>query len=462
MSIPTAKLLSKDKRVSGAELAPLTEEWVGAVTTALDPREIQVRAQNNQLMFWIDRNALIEATLRDPESWRSLIPQHATAETGSRKVLIEFSSPNIAKPFHAGHLRSTIIGGFLSRLYSAHGHSVHRVNYLGDWGKQFGLLGVGYQRFGDRDALAADPIRHLFEVYVATNAEVENDRTLDDKARQFFAALEAGSQEETALWQQFRSLSVDSYQNTYARLGIEFDEVAGESMYSRGASAAVDDISGEQWVETEENNALVADLTAQGLGKVLLRKADGATLYITRDIAAARDRYNRHSFDEMLYIAGSPQTLHFRQLFELMRLSGFDWGAACRHVSFGSVQGMSTRRGNVVLLQDILDDARDRMASIAQANPAKLHSDIDIVSTAEAVGLAAVVVQDLKSRRVKNYTFDWERILKPEGDTGPFLMYTHARLCSIARTSGIGVDRMCDLTLLTEPEALGLVDAISR
>jgi arginyl-tRNA synthetase len=465
LSVSTSKLGAAAGAAGGGGGLPLTEftdNLTSAVGAALDPAEIRVSARNNQLMFDVEPRALVEATLRDPDAWRRQIAVHGQGKAGHRTALIEFSSPNIAKPFHAGHLRSTVIGGYLARLYAAHGHTVHTVNYLGDWGKQFGLLGVGFKRYGDRDALAADPIRHLFDVYVATNQAAEDDPSLDADARRFFAALEAGAETETALWQHFRDLSVASYETTYARLGVYFDEVAGESMYSTAAADIVTTMEVEGRVEEEANGALLADLAAHGLGKVMLRKADGTTLYISRDMAAATDRHTRIGFDEMLYVAGAPQTLHFKQLFEMLRMNGHDWSSTCHHVPFGAIRGMSTRKGTVVFLQDILDEARDRMATIIRANPAKLGGTDDIDTVAEAIGLAAVVVQDLKARRIKDYTFDWNRILKVEGDTGPFLMYTHARLCSIERVSMVMVDPRCDLTHLVEPEAIALVEIISR
>eukprot|EP00038_Savillea_parva_P019788 m.28866 g.28866 ORF g.28866 m.28866 type:complete len:581 (+) comp4553_c0_seq1:493-2235(+) len=444
-------------------LPSLTTEWAADVRSGLDPDEIQVSCRNNQIMFDVNPTALAKATLVERDTWRRAIATNGVTAAGkAKRVVVEFSSPNIAKPFHAGHLRSTIIGGYLSRLYEAHGHTVHRINYLGDWGKQFGLLGVGFQRFGDRNALAADPIRHLFDVYVATNAAADNDGSIHDEARRFFANLEAGTPTETALWQQFRDLSVESYTTTYARLGVHFDEVAGESWYSAGAQEAVRDLTALGATEHETNSALLADLTASGLGKVLLQKADGSTVYITRDIAAAVDRYNRIAFDEMLYVAGKPQELHFKQLFALLAQLAYRWCDMCQHVAVGEVRGMSTRKGTVVFLQDILDQAQSKMAWKLKQRPVKTDDVADEHETAEAVGLACVVVQDLKSRRIKGYDFNWDAILNEEGDTGAFLMYTHARLCGIARISGVKAHLLCNVTLLGEPEAQRLIDTISR
>jgi len=324
-------------------------------------------------------------------------------------------------------------------------------------------LGAGFKRFGSNEALASgDAIRHLFKVYVEANA-ASFDPAFDAEARKTTELLEAGDEETIALWQKFRSLSAASYDKVYARLGIEFDVLYSESMYAKKAHEVAAALRKHGALTTESNGAEIVDFTAKKMGHAVIVKEDGGSVYLTRDIAAAADRKQTLDFDRMLYVAGATQDLHFKQLFHLLDDTlGYEWASSCSHVNFGNVQGMSTRQGSVVFLEDILDEARERMLEIIVRDPEK-HARLDNPErTAEAVGLSAVVVQDLKTKRVKGYKFDWNRILKAEGDTGPFLQYTHARLFSISKLGGVAIDVNCSLDGLTEPVARDLVDLLSR
>eukprot|EP00053_Salpingoeca_punica_P006299 m.59991 g.59991 ORF g.59991 m.59991 type:complete len:472 (-) comp13628_c0_seq1:357-1772(-) len=369
------------------------------------------------------------------------------------KVVVEYSSPNIAKPFHAGHLRSTIIGAFIARLHKKLGFDVTQINYLGDWGKQFGLVGLGFGRFGSRETLARDPIRHLFDVYVRTNKEMEKDPKVDADARAYFQRLEAGEPAEMALWQEFRALSVRKYHEIYARLHIEFDEYASESHCAASASAWVKPLFEKGLLKKEANGAY--SLATTDLPSTVVQKSDGTTVYLLRDFAELLRRKEKYAFKRMIYVAGAPQDLHFQQLFWLLRAAGVE--ANLTHVNFGSVKGFSTRRGNVVFLEDILDEAKTRMRAIIEQSPEKAANIPDLDAAAEALGLAAVVIQDLKAKRIRDYDFDWDRMLKSEGDTGPFLQYTHARLASIERKTAIQLDNYeVQADKLVEPEAAEL------
>eukprot|EP00048_Salpingoeca_helianthica_P012578 m.184636 g.184636 ORF g.184636 m.184636 type:complete len:562 (+) comp15392_c0_seq1:42-1727(+) len=391
---------------------------------------------------------------------------HGTDEHGvlekslsGQHVAIEFSSPNIAKPFHAGHLRSTIIGAYLSRLHAALGAKVTRINYVGDWGKQYGLLGVGFARHGSPAALHSHPIRHLYEVYVKINKEAESDPTCDAAAREYFTRLEQGGTEERRLWQQCRELSLAAFARSYERLGVTFDVVDAESLHAPAAPAVLAALAARGLVSQASNGAVVA---AAGGGTVVLAKGDGATTYIVRDIAAAIARHDRLRFDRMLYVAGAEQSLHFTQLFELLRAAGHEWAARCEHVGFGAVTGMSTRRGTAVFLDDILDEAAEQMAALMAATPERAQRISDAAGTAQALGLAAVVVQDHRARRTKDYGFEWARMVQARGDTGPMMQYTHARLASLLELTRPDLSIGVQPAVLCERQARVLAGTLSR
>ncbi|TGZ84166.1 arginyl-tRNA synthetase [Ascodesmis nigricans] len=411
-----------------------------------------------------------------------------------KRIIVEFSSPNIAKPFHAGHLRSTIIGGFLSNVHEACGWDVIRMNYLGDWGKQFGILGVGFKRFGSEQKLIDDPIHHLYEIYVQINkviteeAEIEkakaeaegkkfdkyNKQTYkgptDDEARAFFKKMEDGDQEALGLWKRFRDLSIDKYKTTYARLNIFYDVYSGESQVSTESLNKAAQMMKDKGISQEDEGAVIIDfakLGAKKLGKAVLQKKDGTSLYLTRDIGAAMERYEKYKFDKMIYVVASQQDLHLNQLFKILELLGLDWYKKCQHINFGMVQGMSTRKGTVVFLDDILAGARDSMHEIMKKNADKYGQVEDPDFVADTVGRTGVMIQDMAGKRINNYVFSWDRMLSFEGDTGPYLQYAHARLSSIGRKvreaypEGLDVTK-ADLTLLKEPHAVNLIRCLAQ
>ncbi|GCE98152.1 hypothetical protein ZYGM_002562 [Zygosaccharomyces mellis] len=392
----------------------------------------------------------------------------------NKKVLIEFSSPNIAKPFHAGHLRSTIIGGFLSNLYEKCGWEVIRMNYLGDWGKQFGILAVGYERYGDDKKLAEDPIDHLFQVYVRVNKDIEEEgdtlpesESTDGKSREYFKRMENGDQDAIKLWQKFRELSIEKYIGTYARLNIEYDVYSGESQVSKESMDRALKLYDEKGLVHIDRGAKLIDMTRfnKKLGKVIVQKSDGTTLYLTRDIGAAIDRYNKYHFDKMIYVIASQQDLHTAQFFELLKQMGFEWAHNLHHVNFGMVQGMSTRKGTVVFLNNILEETKDKMHEVMKKNQVKYAQVENPDEVADLVGISAVMIQDMQGKRINNYEFKWERMLSFEGDTGPYLQYAHSRLRSMQRNvPDITVTDMenADFKLLQEPAAIALVRLLSQ
>uniref|UniRef100_A0A674E6N7 Probable arginine--tRNA ligase, mitochondrial n=1 Tax=Salmo trutta TaxID=8032 RepID=A0A674E6N7_SALTR len=355
-------------------------------------------------------------------------------------TVVEFSSPNIAKKFHAGHLRSTIIGNFIANLKESLGNNVIRVNYLGDWGMQFGLLGAGFQLFGCQEKLKNNPLQHLFDVYVQVNKEAENNEVIGQAAREFFRQLEQQEHQAVLLWKQFREITVEEYQQVYKRLGVHFDIYSGESFHQQQAQEVVQQLQRQGLLKTTEKGTGVVDLSSAGdmSSYSTVLRSDGTSLYITRsvDLAAAIDRKERYNFDEMIYVTDKSQGIHFQQLFQILLAMGHSWAERCQHVPFGLVQGMKTRLGEVVFLEDVLDEARGRMLrNMSQSKTTK--EMVYPEDTAEKVGISALIVQDFKGPLGSDYKFDWDRILQAQGDTGVFLQYTHARLCRLRLFSGV-------------------------
>ncbi|KAF7730865.1 hypothetical protein EC973_001383 [Apophysomyces ossiformis] len=378
-----------------------------------------------------------------------------------KTVVVEFSSPNIAKPFHAGHLRSTIIGSFIRNVYDANGWTAVSMNYLGDWGKQYGLLAIGFAKHGSEELLKQDPIKHLYDVYVQINRDAEEDPSIHDDARAYFKKMEDGDEEALALWRRFRDLSIVKYQEVYGRLNIKFDIYSGESQVSEGMGRAMALLEKCNLL-TESDGAKVIELGKYKLGTTVVQKKDGTTLYLTRDLGAAMERYERFNFDKMVYVVASQQELHLKQLFKTLELMGFEWAKKLEHISFGMVQGMSTRKGTVVFLEDILDEAKEIMHDVMKKNEKKYAEIEEPEFVADTIGISGVKIQDNAARRIKNYEFDRNRMFSFEGDTGPYIQYAHARLCSIERKSGLKVNHNAKLELLTEQGAIEVVRTVAQ
>ncbi|KAI0908791.1 arginyl-tRNA synthetase [Ustulina deusta] len=412
---------------------------------------------------------------------------------GKKRMLVEFSSPNIAKPFHAGHLRSTIIGGFLSNLYTASGWDVVRINYLGDWGKQYGILAVGFERYGNEEALAQDPINHLFEIYVRVNKEIAEEKEeserlqkdgktteaqgiiengTDEQARRYFKLMVDGDEKALSLWKRFRELSINRYKETYNRLNIQFDEYSGESQVSEEAMDGAAKEMLKTGIAEESDGALIVDFSKHVPGKVgkalekpIIRRKDGTALYLTRDISELLNREEKYHFDQMIYVIASQQDLHVKQFFKIVELMGYkDIAAKVQHINFGLVLGMSTRKGTVKFLDDILRDVGDYMHDVMRKNQDKYQQVEDPHAVADILGISAVMCQDMAGKRINNYQFDMAVMTSFEGDTGPYLQYAHARLCSITRRANLSEEEIAsaDLSLLTEAHAINLVRVLSQ
>ncbi|NXB10714.1 SYRM protein, partial [Cnemophilus loriae] len=415
--------------------------------------------------FTINRELLAKTVLQ--QVWKDGSEYGVKSELFStvprQKAVIEFSSPNIAKKFHVGHLRSTIVGNFIANLKVALGHEVVRINYLGDWGMQFGLLGVGFQSFGNKEKLKSSPLQHLFEVYVQINKAAEDENT-KKLAKDFFRKLEEHDEQTLSIWKQFRDLSIEEYIRIYKRLGVHFDEYSGESFYQEKAQEVLKMLEDKGLLQKTMKGTGIVDLSEKKDLSTFstVMRSDGTSLYITRqvspsvDLAAAIDRMNKHSWDTMIYVTDKSQSNHFQHLFQILKLMGYDWAERCQHVSFGLVQGMKTRRGEVIFLEDVLNEVRSRM--LRNMTSTKTTKEIqDPVETAEKVGLAALIIQDFRGLLSSGYQFSWDRALQSRGDTGVFLQYTHARLHSLEQMHGNAELTDVNVACLQEPDAIAVL-----
>lgn len=385
-----------------------------------------------QFFFKVDKLAelLIPSVLKKKEVFGQnkllgLKDMHDPSK-GQKKMIVEFSSPNIAKPFHAGHLRSTIIGGFLSNLYEGAGWNVIRINYLGDWGKQYGLLALAFEKYGDEDALKADPINHLYEIYVKINKDLTaekdeikaleadgkdatalKDEGLDEQARQYFKKMTDNDEKAIAQWARFRELSIKRYKETYARLNIHFDEYSGESQVKQEGMDAAAKKMEEMGVSEESQGAVIVDFTKHVPGKAgkslerpVIKKKDGTALYLTRDITEMMQRDEKYNFDHMIYVVASAQDLHLKQLFKIIELMGYtELAKKVEHINFGLVLGMSTRKGTVKFLDDILRDVGEKMHEVMRTNEAKYEQVADPLAVSDILGISSVMVQDMGGKR---------------------------------------------------------------
>ena len=355
---------------------------------------------------------------------------------GGKTVIVEYSSPNIAKPFHIGHIRSTVIGNSIYKIYDALGYNVIRINHLGDYGTQFGKMICAYRHWGNKEDVINEPIKTLLGYYTKFHEEVEKHPELDDEAREIFTKLEHGEPEEVELWQWFRDESLKEFNRVYKMLGIEFDSYNGESFYSDKMPRFVKELE-EKGLLEESRGAHIVDLEKYGLGVALITKSDGSTLYITRDIAAAVYRKETYDFYKNIYVVASQQNLHFQQWIQILELMGYEWARDCVHVPFGLVSledgTMSTRHGRVVFLEDVLNRAVEQTKEIIREKG--VNTD-NIDETARQVGIGAVIFNELSYNRIKDYVFSWSKVLDFNGETGPYVQYTYARCASVLRNAG--------------------------
>ncbi|MFH7301511.1 arginine--tRNA ligase [Streptococcus agalactiae] len=392
----------------------------------------KVEAVGPYVNFFLDKAAISSQVLKQVLSDGSA---YATQNIGEgRNVAIDMSSPNIAKPFSIGHLRSTVIGDSLANIFDKIGYHPVKINHLGDWGKQFGMLIVAYKKWGNEEAVRAHPIDELLKLYVRINAEAETDPSVDEEAREWFRKLEANDPEATELWQWFRDESLLEFNRLYDKMNVTFDSYNGEAFYNDKMEEVLELLESKNLL-VESKGAQVVNLEKYGIEHpALIKKSDGATLYITRDLAAALYRKRTYDFAKSIYVVGNEQSAHFKQLKAVLKEMDYDWSDDMTHVPFGLVTKggakLSTRKGNVILLEPTVAEAINRAASQIEAKNPNL-ADKDKV--AQAVGVGAIKFYDLKTDRTNGYDFDLEAMVSFEGETGPYVQYAHARIQSILR-----------------------------
>ena len=425
LAFPTfslAKTMRKAPQIIASEL-------VGQINNSYFEK---VEAVGPYINFFLNKSEISAQVLKEVIKKREDYAQAAIGQ--GRNIVIDLSSPNIAKPFSIGHLRSTVIGDALSNIFQKLGYETVKINHLGDWGKQFGLLIVAYKKWGSEEAVRAHPIDELLKLYVRINAETKNHPELDEEAREWFRKLENNDEEALALWQWFRDESLMEFNRLYAELGIDFDSYNGEAFYNDKMEEVVQ-LLAEKGLLEESKGAQVVNLEKYGIEHpALIKKSDGATLYITRDLAAAIYRKRTYDFAKAIYVVGQEQTAHFKQLKAVLAEMGYAWSKDIQHVSFGLVtkngQKLSTRKGNVILLEPTIAEAVKRsLAQIDTKNPDLVNKE----AVAHAVGVGAIKFYDLKTDRTNGYDFDLEAMVFFEGETGPYVQYAHARIQSILR-----------------------------
>ncbi|TLQ03913.1 arginine--tRNA ligase [Pediococcus stilesii] len=394
----------------------------------------KVEAAGPYINFFLDKTAfgaeVLETILAQKENYGS------NDEGNNGNVPIDMSSPNIAKPISMGHLRSTVIGNSLALIMNKNGYNPIKINHLGDWGTQFGKLITAYKLWGSESEVKADPINKLLEYYVRFHKEDVEKPELDDIARDWFKKLEDGDEEATNLWKWFREESLKSFKQIYDKLGITFDSYKGEAFYNDKMDEIVQLLE-DKGLLKESQGAQVVDLEKYNLNPALIKKTDGATLYITRDLAAALYRYRTYNFVQSLYVVGAEQTNHFKQLKAVLKEMGFEWSDDIHHIQFGLItlngKKLSTRSGRVVLLDEVLNDAVDlAQKQINEKNPELEGAD----EVAKEVGVGAVIFHDLKNERTNSFDFNLEEVVRFEGETGPYVQYSRARAESILRKAG--------------------------
>ncbi|MGV3028011.1 arginine--tRNA ligase [Streptococcus hyovaginalis] len=431
-----AKVLRKAPNMIAAEVA----EQIDA--SAFE----KVQAVGPYINFFLDKSKISGQVLSDVIEHGS---HYADQNLGQgRNVAFDMSSPNIAKPFSIGHLRSTVIADSLANIVEKLGYKPVRINHLGDWGKQFGMLIVAYKKWGDQATVEANPIAELLKLYVRINAEAEDNPSLDEEAREWFRKLESGDEEAVSLWQWFRDESMVEFNRLYKELDVSFDSYNGEAFYNDKMDEIVD-LLAEKGLLQESRGAQVVNLEKYGIEHpALIKKSDGATLYITRDLAAALYRKRTYDFAKSIYVVGNEQSAHFKQLKAVLKEMGYDWSDDMEHVAFGLVtkngKKLSTRKGNVILLEPTIAEAVSRAQSQIEAkNPDLPNKE----AVAHAVGVGAIKFYDLKTDRMNGYDFDLDTMVSFEGETGPYVQYAHARIQSILRKADFTPDASANYSL---------------
>lgn len=419
----------------------------------------RVESVSGYLNFFVDRDIFIEEAIKrilDEED------TYGSKDIGKGKnIVLDYSAPNIAKPFHIGHLRSTSIGNALYNIFEFMGYNSVGINYLGDWGTQFGKLIVAYKKWGSKERVEKYQIKELMDIYVKYHEEAEKDPSLDDEARAWFTKMENGDEEALELWRWFKEISLKEFSRIYDILDISFDSYAGESFYNDKMDAIISELE-EKDLLMESDGARIVDLSEYDMPPCLILKRDGSTLYATRDITAAIYRKNKYDFEKCIYVTGAAQSLHFKQFFKVIDLMGYDWADKLVHVPFGTIslggEKMATREGKVILLEEVLNEAITKTLDIIEEKNPDLENKEEI---ARQIGVGAVIFSDLSSNRIKDISFSWDEMLNFDGETGPYVQYTHARACSVIAKSDISINSDFDSSLLESKEEYNLVKQLS-
>lgn len=389
---------------------------------------------------------------------------YGSSDLGKGKTIcIDYSSPNVAKNFHVGHLRTTIIGNSLYHIFDKLGYHVERINHLGDWGTQFGKLIVAYKKWGSKEAVERKGIPELLDLYVKFHKEAEEDDSLNDQAREWFAKMEHGDEEALSIWEWFKDISLVEYRRIYKILNLDFDHYTGESFYRDKTGAVVEELTKKGLLE-ESQGAMIVNLEDYDMAPCLITKKDGSSIYATRDLAAIFYRKNTYHFDKCIYVTGLEQKLHFAQVFKVVELMGYEWAKdQLIHVPYGlvSLEGgkLSTRSGNIVYAEDILKESVSKIKEIIEQKNPDLENKDDV---ARKVGIGAIIFNDLYNQRIKDVTFTWEKIHSFDGETGPYVQYTYARAASVLRKTGITEVGEIDALLITDETSVALLKEIER
>ncbi|MBS7228710.1 MAG: arginine--tRNA ligase [Eubacteriales bacterium] len=446
-----AKTMRKAPNMIAASLAPALGEIDGIS---------RIEPMGGYINFFADKTSFARTTL---ERVLDEGARYGGSDIGSGKtVCLDYSSINIAKPFHIGHLSTTAIGNALRRIYDHLGYKTVSINHLGDWGTQFGKMILAYKLWGDKETVEKGGVRAMMQLYVRFHDEAEKDDSLNDSARAWFKRIEQHDPEAVEIFEWFKAITLKEVGKTYDLLGIKFDSYAGESFYEDKMQPVIDELR-EKHLLKVDNGASIVDLSEYSMPPCLILRSDGATLYATRDLAAAIYRKNTYDFDKLLYVVAYQQSLHFKQIFKVLELMGKDWVKDCVHVSFGMVSltdgTLSTRHGRVVFLEDVLNAAIEKTLDVIKEKSPDLE---DKETVARQIGVGAVVWGVVYNGRIKDIVFSWDKALNFDGETGPYAQYTHARCCSVLRKSG-GYDRAkIDYSALSDEASSALVKAIAE
>lgn len=417
-----AKVLKKSPNSIAVELSNELESIDGI-------REYKVIG--GYINFFVDPSIYIRAIC---EKFDEKDVMYGSSQVGNGKnIVLDFSAPNIAKPFHVGHLRSTVIGNAIYKLYQYLGYNCISVNHIGDWGTQFGKLIVAYKLWGSKRKIEEDGIKELMRIYVKFHEEAENNPKIEQEARTWFTNMEKGNKEALELWKWFKDISLQEFERVYKLLGVSFDSYNGESFYNDKMDEIIQ-LLDQKGLLQESEGAKIIDLSDDKMPPCLITKNDGSTLYATRDITAAIYRKRTYDFEKCIYVTALAQNLHFAQWFKVIEKMGYDWSSQLVHVPFGLISmetgKLSTRKGNVVLLEELLEQSIDKTKSIIQKKNPDLE---DQEQVARNVGIGAILFNDLSNNRIKDVIFSWENVLNFDGETGPYVQYTHARASSVLR-----------------------------